>query len=87
MVTTIDDRRKNADTLAEKALMRTTFAEMKSSLSQSNVLKPAAKEKQEKLDKHLEKKKVLLEKKEQNFELICFIICFFFGIFSCFFNF
>ena len=87
MVTTIDDRRKNADTLAEKALMRTTFAEMKSSLSQSNVLKRAAKEKQEKLDKHLEKKKVLLEKKEQGFELICFIIFFFFGIFSCFFNF
>ena len=45
--TTIDDTRKNADTLAEKALMRTTFAEMKSSLSQSNVLKRAANEKQE----------------------------------------
>ena len=76
-MTTIDDTRKNADRLAEKALMRTTFAEMKSSLSQSNVLKRAAKEKQEKLDKHLEKKKVLLEKKEQGFELICFIVCFF----------
>ena len=50
MVTTIDDTRKNADTLAEKALMRTTFAEMKSSLSESNVLKRAANEKQEKLD-------------------------------------
>ena len=36
--TTIDNPRKNAVTLAEKALMRTTFAEMKSSLSQSNVL-------------------------------------------------
>ena len=48
-MTTIDDIRKNADTLAEKALMRTTFAEMKSSLSESNVLK-RANEKQEKLD-------------------------------------
>ena len=35
--TTVDDTRKKADTLAE--MMRTTFAEMKSSLSQSNVLK------------------------------------------------
>ena len=48
--TTIDNPRKNAVTLAEKALMRTTFAEMKSSLSESNVLKRAANEKQEKLD-------------------------------------
>ena len=48
---TIDDTRKNADTFAEKALMRTTFVEMKSSLSQSNVLKRAASEKQEELDK------------------------------------
>ena len=60
--TTINYTRKNADTLAEKALMRTTFAEMKSSLSQSNVLKRAANEKQEELDKQLEKKKVLLKK-------------------------
>ena len=60
--TTIDETRKNADILAEKALMRTTFAEMKSSLSQSNVLKRAANEKQEELDKQLEKKKVLLKK-------------------------
>ena len=37
--TTSDDTRKNADTLADKALMRTTFTEMKSSLNQSNVLK------------------------------------------------
>ena len=64
MVTTIDDTRKNADTLAEKALMRTTFAEMKSWLSQSNVLKRAANENQEELDKQLEKM-VLLEKKER----------------------
>ena len=49
-------------TLAEKALMRATFAEMKSSLRQSNVLKRAANEKQEELDKQLEKKKVLLKK-------------------------
>ena len=60
--TTIDETRKNADILAEKALTRTTFAEMKSSLSQSNVLKRAANEKQEELDKQLEKKKVLLKK-------------------------
>ena len=58
--TTISDTRKNANTLAEKPLMRTTFAEMKSSLSQSNVLKRAANEKQEELDKQLEKKKVLV---------------------------
>ena len=65
MVTTIDDTRKNADTLAEKALMRTTFAEMKSSLSESNVLKRAANEKHKKLDNvnSQKKKKVLLEKK------------------------
>ena len=50
MVTTIDDTRTNADILAEKALMRTALAEMKSSLSESNVLKRAANEKQEKLD-------------------------------------
>ena len=49
-MTTIDDTRKNADILAEKALMRTTLAEMKSLLSESNVLKRAANEKQEKLD-------------------------------------
>ena len=49
-VTTIDNTRKNADTVAEKGLIRTTFAEMKSSLSQSNVLKQAANEKQEKFD-------------------------------------
>ena len=49
-VTNIDDTRKNADTLAKKALLRTTIAEMKSSLSESNVLKRAANEKQEKLD-------------------------------------
>ena len=42
--------------------MRATFAEMKSSLRQSNVLKRAANEKQEELDKQLEKKKVLLKK-------------------------
>ena len=46
----IDDTRKNAGILAEKALVRTTFAEMKSSLSESNVLKRASSEKQEKLD-------------------------------------
>ena len=83
-MTTIDDTRKNADTLAEKALMRTTFAEMKSSLSQSNVLKRAANEKQEELDKQLEKRKCYL-KKRQPFELIFCIA--FVGIFSCFFNF
>ena len=60
--TTVDYTRKNADTLAEKALMRTKFADMKSSLSQSNVLKWAANEKQEELDKQLEKMKVLPEK-------------------------
>ena len=49
-MTTINDTRKNGDTLAEKALMRTRFAEMKSSLSESNVLKRAPNEKQEKLD-------------------------------------
>ena len=49
-MTTIDDKRKNADTLAEKAFMRTIFAEMKSSLSESNVLKRDSNEKQEKLD-------------------------------------
>ena len=43
--------------------MRTTFANMKKSLSQSNVVKRAANEKLEELDKQLEKKKVLLEKK------------------------
>ena len=44
--------------------MRTTLAEMKSSLSESNVLKRAANEKQEKLDTvNSQKKKVLLEKK------------------------
>ena len=53
--TTIGDTRKNADTLSEKALMRTTFAEMKSSLSQSNVLKRAANKKQEELDKQKKK--------------------------------
>ena len=42
--------------------MSTKFGEMKSSLSQSNVLKRAANEKQEELDKQLEKKKVLLKK-------------------------
>ena len=36
--------------------MRTPFAEMKSSLSQSNVLKRAPNEKQKELDKQLEKK-------------------------------
>ena len=82
--TTIDYTRKNADTLTEKALMRTKFAEMKSSLSQSNVLKRAANEKQEELDKQLEKMKVLPEKK-QGFQLIFFIV--FVDIFSCFFNF
>ena len=82
--TAIDDTRKNADTLAEKALIRTTFGEMKSSLSQSNVLKRTANEKQEELDKQLGKKKVLLEKK-QGFELIFFIVIF--GIFSCFLTF
>ena len=82
--TTINNTRKNADTLTEKALIRTTFAEMKSSLSQSNVLKRAANEKLEELDKQLEKKKVLLKKK-QGFQLIFFIA--FVGIFSCFFNF
>ena len=40
--------------------MRITFAEMKSQLSQSNVLKRALNEKQEELDKQFEKKKVLL---------------------------
>ena len=49
-MTTIDDKRKNADTLAEKALMRTTFTEIKISLSESNFLKRAANQKQEKLD-------------------------------------
>ena len=49
-MTIINNTRKNADTLAEKALMRTTFAEMKSSLSQPNILQQAANEKQEKLD-------------------------------------
>ena len=58
--TTIDSTRKNADTLAQKALMRITFAEMKSQLSQSNVLERALNEKQEELDKQFEKKKVLL---------------------------
>ena len=58
--TTIDSTRKNADILAQKALMRITFAEMKSQLSQSNVLKRALNEKQEELDKQFEKKKVLL---------------------------
>ena len=57
---------------------------MKSSWSQSNVLKRAANEKQDGLDKQLEKKKVLLEKKE-GFQLIFFIG--FVGIFSCFLNF
>ena len=81
--TTIDETRKNADILAEKALTRTTFAEMKSSLSQSNVLKRAANEKQEELDKQ-EKRKCYFKKK-QGFELIVFIV--FVGIFSCFFSF
>ena len=58
--TTIDSKRKNADILAQKALMRITFAEMKSQLRQSNVLKRAPNEKQEELDKQFEKKKVLL---------------------------
>ena len=49
--TTIDHPRENTDALAEKALISTTFAEMKSSLSQSNVLKRAANKKQEELDK------------------------------------
>ena len=53
--TTIGDTRINVDTLSEKALMRTTFAEMKSSLSQSNVLKRAANKKQEELDKQKKK--------------------------------
>ena len=53
--TTIDHTRENADTLAEKALISTTFAEMKSSLSQSNVLKRAANKKQEELDKQKKK--------------------------------
>ena len=43
--------------------MRTTFANMKKSSSQPNVVKRAANEKLEELDKQLEKKKVLLEKK------------------------
>ena len=38
---------------------------MESSLSLSNVLKRASNEKQEELDKQLEKKKVLLEKKSK----------------------
>ena len=37
--TTIKDTRKKADTFAEKALIRTTFVEMKSLLTKSNVLK------------------------------------------------
>ena len=69
MVTTIDDRSKNADTLAEKALMRTTFAEMKSSLSESNVLKRAANEKQEELDTvNSQKNRKCFLKKKQGFE-------------------